>query len=79
MRNRAGFERNLVRRAVNRARLAVTTTYIMRRAERARLARKTAGAWKDVPLSGAEYVERVRGSKRLAATRPRLTNYLTNT
>ena len=38
----------------------------MSRAERVRLARRTAGAWKDFPESGAEYVERVRGTRRLA-------------
>jgi hypothetical protein len=38
----------------------------MSRAERVQLARRTAGAWKDVPESGAEYVERVRGTRRLA-------------
>jgi hypothetical protein len=36
------------------------------RADRVRLARKTAGAWKDFPETGAEYVERLRGSGRLA-------------
>lgn len=39
------------------------------RAERVRLAKKTAGAWKDFPESGAEYVERLRGSRRLARLR----------
>ncbi len=38
----------------------------MSRAERVRLARRTAGAWKDFPETGAEYVERLRGARRLA-------------
>jgi hypothetical protein len=36
------------------------------RADKARVARRTAGAWTDFPESGAEYVERLRGSRRLA-------------
>lgn len=36
------------------------------RAERLRLARQTAGAWQGRQERGAEYVERVRGSGRLA-------------
>lgn len=36
------------------------------RAERLRLARRTAGAWQGRNETGAEYVERVRGSGRLA-------------
>ena len=35
------------------------------RAERMRLARETAGAWAESRETGAAYVERVRGSKRL--------------
>jgi hypothetical protein len=35
------------------------------RAEKVRAARQTAGAWKDFAETGAEYVERVRGSRRL--------------
>jgi hypothetical protein len=35
-------------------------------AARVRLARKTAGAWEDFPETGADYVERIRGSRRLA-------------
>ena len=35
-------------------------------AERIRLARRTAGAWKDFSETGAEHVERVRGSRRLS-------------
>lgn len=36
------------------------------RAQRVRLAQRTAGAWKDFPESGAEYVERLRRARRLA-------------
>jgi hypothetical protein len=36
------------------------------RAEKIRIARATAGSWKDFPETGAEYVERIRGSRRLA-------------
>ena len=36
------------------------------RADRVRLARRTAGAWKGFPETGAEYVERIRGARRLA-------------
>ena len=36
------------------------------RAERARLARQTAGAWSGHSETGAQYVERVRGSGRLS-------------
>ena len=52
----------LIRAAIDRVyarRRAVT------RADKVRLARKTAGAWKNFPETGAEYVERVRGSRRL--------------
>jgi hypothetical protein len=35
-------------------------------ADRVRLARRTAGAWKEFPETGAEYVERIRGGGRLA-------------
>jgi hypothetical protein len=38
----------------------------MSRAERMRVARQTAGTWKDFPESGAKYVERLRGTGRLA-------------
>lgn len=38
----------------------------MSRAERVRLARATAGAWRAFPETGEEYVERIRGSRRLA-------------
>jgi hypothetical protein len=38
----------------------------MSRAERVRLATKTAGAWKDFPETGAAYVERLRGGRRLS-------------
>jgi len=51
-------------------RAAIDQMYARRRtltrAQRVRLARRTAGAWKDSPESGAEYVERTRGSGRLA-------------
>ena len=33
-------------------------------ADRIRLARRTDGAWKEFPETGAEYVERIRGSRR---------------
>jgi predicted DNA-binding protein len=36
------------------------------RAERVRLARGTAGAWKERAETGAEYVDRIRGARRLA-------------
>jgi hypothetical protein len=52
-------------------RVAIDRTYVRRggtsRADRVRLARRTAGAWKAFPETGAEYVERLRGSRRLAA------------
>ena len=39
-------------------------------AEKILVARRTAGAWKSLPETGAEYVERIRASKRLSwATR----------
>lgn len=38
----------------------------MSRSEKVRLARATAGSWKAFPETGAEYVERIRGSRRLA-------------
>ena len=51
-------------------RTAIDDAYAPRRepstADRVRVARRTAGAWKDFPESGAEYVERVRGSRRLS-------------
>ena len=34
--------------------------------EQVRVAERTAGAWKDFPETGAEYVGRVRGSRRLS-------------
>ena len=37
----------------------------MSRADRVRLARMTAGAWRDFPETGADYVERIRGARRL--------------
>jgi hypothetical protein len=36
------------------------------RADRVRIARRTAGAWRDFPETGAEFVERLRGTRRLA-------------
>jgi hypothetical protein len=36
------------------------------REQRLRVAERTAGAWKDFPETGAQYVERLRGSRRLA-------------
>ena len=51
-------------------RAAIDATYSRRRsmsrAERVRVARATAGAWRGFPETGAEYVERIRGSGRLA-------------
>ena len=51
-------------------RAAIDDAYAPRRdmstADRLRLARRTAGAWKGFPETGAEYVERIRGSKRLS-------------
>lgn len=38
----------------------------MSRAERMRLAKRTAGTWRDFPETGAAYVERLRGGRRLA-------------
>ena len=38
----------------------------MSRADRVRLARRTAGAWRNFPETGAAYVERIRGGRRLA-------------
>lgn len=37
----------------------------MSRADRVRLARRTAGAWTEFAENGAEYVERIRGARRL--------------
>ena len=54
-------------------RAAVDSVYRPRRAmsqaENVRLARRTAGAWRDFPETGAEYVERIRGARRLARLR----------
>jgi len=51
-------------------RAAIDAVYARRRsltrAERVRIARATAGAWKKFPETGEEYVERIRGSRRLA-------------
>lgn len=50
-------------------RAAIDSVYVRRRAmsraDRVRVARKTAGAWKDFHDTGAQYVERIRGSRRL--------------
>lgn len=51
-------------------RAAIDGTYLRRRpmgrAGMVRLARATAGSWKSFPETGAQYVERIRGSRRLA-------------
>lgn len=51
-------------------RTAVDSAYSRRRSksrsERVRLARATAGSWKAFPETGEEFVERIRGSRRLA-------------
>jgi predicted DNA-binding protein len=50
-------------------RTAIDDTYLKRpmdKAERLRIIRATAGAWKDFPYSGAEWVDRIRGRGRLA-------------
>ncbi|HEY3218720.1 MAG TPA: ribbon-helix-helix protein, CopG family [Candidatus Limnocylindria bacterium] len=51
-------------------RAAIDAAYSRRRsmskAERVRLARSTAGSWSGFAETGAEYVERIRGSRRLA-------------
>ena len=51
-------------------RAAIDRTYSQRkglsRSAKVRIARATCGAWKGFPETGAEYVERVRGSRRLA-------------
>ncbi len=51
-------------------RSAIDETYLRPRAvtkaEKLRIIRSTAGAWKDFPMTGEEYVERIRGSGRLA-------------
>jgi hypothetical protein len=58
----------LIRAAVDNV---YTGSREMSRSERERIARKTAGAWTDYPESGAEYVDRVRGGRRLARVRSR--------
>jgi myosin heavy subunit len=51
-------------------RTAVDSVYARRRAmskaQRVRLARSAAGSWKTFAETGEEYVERIRGSRRLA-------------
>lgn len=53
-------------------RAAIDGVYAPRRelttADRVRLARRTAGAWKEFPETGADYIERIRGSSRLSQT-----------
>ena len=53
----------LIRAAIDRA---YAGNRGLSRDARLRLARATAGAWADFPESGAEYVERIRGGRRLA-------------
>lgn len=53
----------LIRTAIDDAYLKRTP---MDKAERLRIIRATAGAWKGFPYTGAEWVERIRGSGRLA-------------
>jgi hypothetical protein len=53
----------LIRDAID---AAYTRSGQMSRAERARIARRTAGAWTEFAETGAEYVERIRGARRLA-------------
>lgn len=53
----------LVRAAIDSA---YSRRRAMSRAERVRLARTTAGSWKAFSETGEEYVERIRGSRRLA-------------
>lgn len=52
-------------------RAAIDAAYLRKgslgKAERVRMARSTAGAWKDFPETGEEYVERIRGGARLAS------------
>ncbi len=51
-------------------RSAIDQTYLPRaaltKAEKIRIARATAGAWKHFHITGEEYVEKLRGSGRLA-------------
>ena len=56
----------LIRAAIDRA---YARGRQMSRAEKVRLARRTAGAWSDFPETGAAYVERIRGARRLARLR----------
>lgn len=53
-------------------RAAIDGVYARRRElsneDRIRLARHAAGTWKDFPETGAEYVARIRGSRRLSQT-----------
>ena len=51
-------------------RAAIDATYsrrqAMSRSEKVLVARRTAGSWKDFPETGATYVERMRGARRLS-------------
>ena len=53
----------LIRDAVDGAYLPRSSPTV---ADKVLLARRTAGAWRDFPETGAEFVERVRGSGRLS-------------
>ena len=54
---------------------AIDTVYSRRRsmtqAQKVRVAQRTAGAWANAQETGAEYVERIRGSRRLSAAHER--------
>jgi hypothetical protein len=52
----------LIRAAIDRV---YRRRRVLSRAEKVRVARRTAGAWKAFPENGAQYVERVRGARRL--------------
>ena len=54
---------HLIRAAID---AAYARGHQMTRAERVRLARRTAGAWTGFPETGNAYVERIRGGGRLA-------------
>lgn len=53
-------------------RAAIDGAYARRRelttADRIQLARQAAGSWTEFPETGAEYVDRIRGSRRLSQT-----------
>lgn len=52
-------------------RVLIPPQRVLSRADRIRLAKRTAGAWKGFPETGAEYVERIRGAMRLSRMRER--------